>query len=169
MRVLKFLQWSFGVTCWEIFTCGKIPYPGVDSSELPKFLERGRRLEKPENAACYDILLVYKHTTHICTQRTRTHSQTAHRLAQLNIHFMHLKLCYFRYSLMLNCWDSDPNDRPSFTMIASTISKLLQIMPGYQDMSAADTSNIHVPPKPDEIRQQVVVKKKSLVLLHTLS
>ena len=48
------------MTCWEIFTCGKIPYPGVDSSELPKSLERGRRLEKPDNAACSDTMLAKK-------------------------------------------------------------------------------------------------------------
>ena len=22
-------QWSFGVTCWEVFTCGAMPYDGV--------------------------------------------------------------------------------------------------------------------------------------------
>ena len=65
--MIKFLQWSFGVTCWEIFTCGKIPYPGVDPSELPKFLESGRRLEKSENAACSDTMLAHTHVHYIYT------------------------------------------------------------------------------------------------------
>ena len=50
------LQWSYGVTCWEVFTCGKLPYAGMDPCDLPKFLERGRRLEKPENAACPETM-----------------------------------------------------------------------------------------------------------------
>lgn len=49
-------QWSYGVTCWEIFTCGKLPYAGVDPCDLPKLLERGRRLERPENVACPDAM-----------------------------------------------------------------------------------------------------------------
>jgi len=46
------LQWSFGVTCWEIFTAGKIPYGGVDPLMLAELLEGGERLHKPSNAAC---------------------------------------------------------------------------------------------------------------------
>ena len=46
------LQWAFGVTCWEIFTGGKIPYPAVDPMSLMKLLENGQRLEKPSNSAC---------------------------------------------------------------------------------------------------------------------
>ena len=37
---------------------------------------------------------------------------------------------------MLKCWDSDPENRPSFTNIGSNISKDLQTMEGYLDMSA---------------------------------
>jgi len=46
------LQWSFGVTCWEVFTAGKIPYAGADPLTLTRLLEDGRRLEKPSNTAC---------------------------------------------------------------------------------------------------------------------
>ncbi|KAL5476074.1 hypothetical protein EMCRGX_G025977 [Ephydatia muelleri] len=42
---------------------------------------------------------------------------------------------HFRYSLMLRCWDSDPEDRPTFAKIAITISKALQIMSDYLDLS----------------------------------
>ena len=49
-------QWSFGVTCWEVFSLGKTPYPGVDPFSLIRYLESGKRLEKPFNAACsYDV------------------------------------------------------------------------------------------------------------------
>jgi len=40
------------VTCWELFTGGRNPYPGVDPVSLPNLLENGHRLDKPNNAAC---------------------------------------------------------------------------------------------------------------------
>jgi len=49
---LPLLQWSFGVTCWEVFSAGKIPYGGVDPLTMIQLLESGRRLDKPSNAAC---------------------------------------------------------------------------------------------------------------------
>ena len=48
----RVIQWSFGVTCWEIFSGGKTPYPGVDPLSLVQLLENGQRLDKPLNAAC---------------------------------------------------------------------------------------------------------------------
>ena len=48
------LQWSFGVTVWEIFTCGRVPYSGVPAMSLLKTLQRGERLERPDNEACSD-------------------------------------------------------------------------------------------------------------------
>ena len=39
--------WAFGVTCWEVYCLGRSPYPGVEIFDIPKFLDSGRRLEKP--------------------------------------------------------------------------------------------------------------------------
>ena len=50
--VSTFSQWAFGVTCWEVFTAGKIPYPATDPATLMKLLDGGMRLECPSNAAC---------------------------------------------------------------------------------------------------------------------
>ena len=52
MMLVFFLQWSFGVTCWEVFSTGKNPYPGLDPFSLIRYLERGERLERPLNTAC---------------------------------------------------------------------------------------------------------------------
>ena len=48
------LQWAYGVTCWEIFSGGKVPYFSVDLIDLPKLLANGHRLEKPKNDSCSD-------------------------------------------------------------------------------------------------------------------
>lgn len=45
-------QWSFGVTVWEIFTCGKVPYHGISCMALTGVLRRGEHLERPHNKAC---------------------------------------------------------------------------------------------------------------------
>ncbi len=51
-------QWSFGVTCWEVFALGSMPYAGVDPFAVSRYLLEGERLEKSMNAACSDQVSV---------------------------------------------------------------------------------------------------------------
>ena len=46
------------MTIWEIFTCGSVPYAGIQVMKLASELRRGERLEKPDSAACLDEMLV---------------------------------------------------------------------------------------------------------------
>ena len=46
------MQWAYGVTYWEIFSGGKVPYSEVAVRDIPKLLADGYRLEKPPNDAC---------------------------------------------------------------------------------------------------------------------
>ena len=39
--------WSFGVTCWEVFTFGSTPYPGLDNHLILQHLINGYRLPIP--------------------------------------------------------------------------------------------------------------------------
>ena len=40
------------MTYWEIFSGGKFPYGGVTPMSLPKILQEGYQMEKPNNTAC---------------------------------------------------------------------------------------------------------------------
>ncbi|KAK0042076.1 proto-oncogene tyrosine-protein kinase LCK [Biomphalaria pfeifferi] len=39
--------WSFGVLMYEIITFGKVPYPGMNGSEVLRMIERGERMAMP--------------------------------------------------------------------------------------------------------------------------
>ena len=58
MHMYLYTQWSFGVTLWELFTCGRVPYSGIPVMSILKVLKAGQRLEKPENTACSNKMLV---------------------------------------------------------------------------------------------------------------
>ena len=41
------IQWSYGVTCWEVFSLGRTPYPGIENHEILDYITGGGRLKKP--------------------------------------------------------------------------------------------------------------------------
>jgi len=51
--------WSFGVMCWEIFTYGMQPYPGLTNAQAREYVEQGNRMENPPNCSreFYDKVL----------------------------------------------------------------------------------------------------------------
>ncbi len=40
--------WSYGVTCWEIFSEGAVPYHQLSNMQVVEYVTSGKRLEKPE-------------------------------------------------------------------------------------------------------------------------
>jgi serine/threonine protein kinase len=41
--------WSFGIVLWELFSYGRIPYPGMSNSMTVEKVLNGYRLPCPEN------------------------------------------------------------------------------------------------------------------------
>ena len=48
-----------------------------------------------------------------------------------------------RYSLMMNCWSKQPEDRPSFSDTVVTISKYTEIVAGYLDINFNPFTSTH--------------------------
>ncbi|PAA56553.1 hypothetical protein BOX15_Mlig002125g1 [Macrostomum lignano] len=74
--------WSFGVTCWELFSYGARPYHDLKGTEIVQMLERGDRLPCP--AACpgpvYELLL---HCWRYCPDQRPSFACLAARLAAM--------------------------------------------------------------------------------------
>lgn len=74
--------WSFGIVLYEICTIGAEPYPETSPYDIPRVLQEGYRIPKPE---------------------------------------------YFKdelYDVMLSCWETEPERRPSFELLCSSIRGL---------------------------------------------
>ncbi len=41
------MQWSFGITCWEVYSLGRLPYPGIDNADILDYVQKGNVLRKP--------------------------------------------------------------------------------------------------------------------------
>lgn len=41
------IQWSYGVTAWEVMSLGLLPYAGMTNSEVVAFVQHDGRLDRP--------------------------------------------------------------------------------------------------------------------------
>lgn len=78
--------WSFAVLCWEFFSLGGNPYPGMEvDEEFYKKLKRGYRMDRPKT--CPD---------------------------------------FFWNNVITQCWDGDPNRRPTFSQLSDVLGDFLE-------------------------------------------
>ena len=130
------MQWSFGITSWEIFTGGKIPYTAMSVREVLQLLKGGGRLDKPENAACSHDMWV-RSSGQLTLMILANHSA---------IWFLPLHTFCNRYTMMLDCWNSDPEKRPCFLQVVTTLSNMLQRVSGYLDLPVEKSLRLLLPP-----------------------
>ena len=78
------IQWSYAVTMWEIFTCGRVPYAGIHAMCLLTELKRGERLEKPDNKACHDDMYGFNIYLSISDSYVTIFLSTSHTLTKIS-------------------------------------------------------------------------------------
>jgi len=107
-----FLQWSYGVTCWEVFSLGRTPYPGIGNHEILDHITSGERLKKP--SLCPEKLYVIQNLLEVSTVQCTHH--------HYGIIFCHTLLSY-RYGLICQCWHYTPEERPTFKEIVCNLQE----------------------------------------------
>ena len=48
----------------------------------------------------------------------------------------------YSYSLLLHCWDEQPEKRPSFSKLVVTIATMMEAVGGYLSLNVADKTNL---------------------------
>ena len=56
----------------------------------------------------------------------------------------------YRFAIMLQCWEADPDERPDFSDLVVTISATLEVVAGYLTLGAT-TLTLHCPTPEAEI------------------
>ena len=54
--------WAFGVLCWEVFTCGEMPYGRAKNPEVVERVQRGQILSRPQQCPhqVYEVIILQK-------------------------------------------------------------------------------------------------------------
>ena len=91
--------WSFGVLAWEIFSKGGTPYQGMTNTRARELIDSGYRMPAPDGTPdeVYQLMLRW----------------SAYQVNILRI-----------ISLLIRCWQYDPDDRPHFAEIHATVDLL---------------------------------------------
>ena len=103
-----------------MFSLGRAPYPGMSPREVIELLDCGDRLNRPRNAACDNEMLgvLYSATYITC------------------MFFMFFYFVSLRFSLILSCWKEDPDERPFFVDLASSVNELMKPLADYMEFSS---------------------------------
>ena len=63
--------WAYGVLCWEVFTCGEMPYGRAKNPEVVERVQRGQILPMPPNCPgpVYEEVILFRLDTYMLTYR----------------------------------------------------------------------------------------------------
>ena len=63
-------MWAYGVMCWEVFTCGEMPYGRAKNPEVVERVQRGQILPMPPNCPgpVYEEVILFRLDTYIHTE-----------------------------------------------------------------------------------------------------
>ena len=91
--------WGYGVTLWEIWTFGQLPYDDLTGREVLENIEKGQRLPQP--SGCPDEVFKVGGVVVVDDDDNDTN-----------------------YQVMRSCWEYIPDKRPTFSELWSLVQKL---------------------------------------------
>lgn len=98
--------WSFGVVLWELFSLGKVPYPGRTKPTLLKILWRMVMQTLPQGMEIGHLLV--------------KEIQNGYRMERP------INAPNFFGETMARCWKADPNERPTFRQLKDAICSQME-------------------------------------------
>jgi len=101
--------WSFGVTCWEATSYGKLPYGNMSMALVENALENGR---KPLGK--FSRLYVASYIIFVANIFILFIDRPEHCSNQM-------------YHIMLKCWELNQSERPTFAQILKEFQKFINI------------------------------------------
>ncbi len=107
LNYCSIFKWSYGVVLWEIFSFGAQPYYGIQNAQIGEHVAAGKRLPRPSKAS-------EEMWVNFCTSAIQFQQQNKYLFCHSN----------FSYNLMLECWNEELNQRPSFAEILPVLNKI---------------------------------------------
>ena len=104
--------WAFGVLCWEVFTCGDMPYGRSKNPEVVERVQRGQVLSRPQG----------------CPGQVYEVSKNSFFFFFLEFIAVLKILIYLlsKFQVMRVCWAANPDDRPPFRQIKEELVDISQ-------------------------------------------
>ncbi|XP_076062792.1 tyrosine-protein kinase CSK-like isoform X2 [Oratosquilla oratoria] len=76
-------MWSFGILLWEVYSFGRVPYPRIPLDDVRKHVEKGYRMEAPDNCPP-EIYQIMKEAWDLDPNKRPTFADVHKRLTHLS-------------------------------------------------------------------------------------
>ncbi|EDR22552.1 tyrosine protein kinase, putative [Entamoeba dispar SAW760] len=124
--------WAYGITLWELFTKGKLPYSALNKEDVIPSVNAGTRLEKPDYLK-HPIQTINRSACEEEVSEDDGYGETQEELSKsTKIEESDDEIGNDIWEMMYRCWDIEPQKRPTFKEIYKILEKVMEKIPNEQ-------------------------------------